>query len=33
VALEAGFEGGAHAGIVVGDEEPLHSWAPDAAAA
>src|SRR5208282_239183 len=31
-AAEAGFEGGAHAGIVVGDEETLHSPAPVAAA-
>src|SRR5208282_4378715 len=31
-AAEAGFEGGAHAGIVVGDEQALHSPTPDAAA-
>src|SRR5260370_7499706 len=31
-ALEACLESGAHARIVVGDEQPLHSWAPDAAA-
>jgi hypothetical protein len=29
-ALKAGFERGAHAGIVVGDQQPLHSGSPAA---